>query len=545
MPESTAPGPLFSRSFVGLLGAQFLSAFNDQALHAAAMFFAINSQTMTERDAISLMPILFYAPWAIFCTLAGWAADKYSKRSALVIWKFAEVLMCAVALVGFGMGSQGYAWGPWVVLGCVFLMGMHAAFFGPAKYGIMPELMPPHLMSKGNGILESLSFFAVIVGTVSGGVMSFLFLRQEHWIGVVLLVLAVVGAVSSLLIKPVPASNPHRPFPPYLYGPIVPALKLMWRSPGLKVAIVGIAFFTFVVAFMRASVYMLGESQSPRWDELKTSAVVGTVALGIGLGSPLAGWISGRTIRLGLVMVGGAGMALGCLAGAAFMDNVPVLIVSIVGLGFFTGFYLVPLFTLLQRAAPKPMKGEMVATSNFVDVSGAILASLLFFGVVYTAQWTGLVPEVTDRVSLGEGTLTRLDLVRGRPAYFEVTTANGVVTGGTVAAEGDHGLSGIANAVFGGTGPTTVVEVEKRVRVNDAVAVSKFAVAGVTHFDLVPAGVIPAADYDLRRLPRFLFVGAAIMIVISLLWLARPVRRVDVESLQGSETPAGADVFLN
>ena len=82
-PPPAAPSPaggLGSRTFVGLLVAQFFAAFNDQAIHAAAMFFAINKQLMTEADAISLMPILFYSPWAIFCTVAGHLADKYPKR---------------------------------------------------------------------------------------------------------------------------------------------------------------------------------------------------------------------------------------------------------------------------------------------------------------------------------------------------------------------------------------------------------------------------------------------------------------------------------
>src|SRR6187397_2114905 len=113
-PPPFAPPGLKSRTFAGLLAAQFLAAFNDQAIHAAAMFFAINSQTLSERDAISLMPILFYAPWAIFCTLAGWSADRYSKRSVLVVWKVAEVLICGIALVGFAMGANGSSAGPWI-----------------------------------------------------------------------------------------------------------------------------------------------------------------------------------------------------------------------------------------------------------------------------------------------------------------------------------------------------------------------------------------------------------------------------------------------
>lgn len=538
-PSHLLPSGLKSKTFIGLLGAQFLSAFNDQALHAAAMFFAINTQTLSERDAISLMPILFYAPWAIFCTLAGWAADRFSKRSALVIWKFAEVVMCAIVLLGFWLGSQGWSGGPWIVLACVFLMGMHAAFFGPAKYGIMPEILPPHEMSKGNGLLESLSFMATIIGTVSGGVMSFLFLRNEYWIGVVLFVLSIVGALSSLLIRKVPAVNPNRPFPPYLYQPVAGSLRMMWNNPGLKVAIVGIAFFTFVVAFMRASVYMLGESQNPRWDELKTSAVVGTVALGIGLGSPLAGWISGRTIRLNLVLIGGIGMALGCLIGAASMSFIPILVASIVLLGFSTGFYLVPLFTLLQRAAPKHLKGEMVATSNFVDVSGAILASLLFFGVVFVAQKTGLVPQVTNRIVLGSGTLTRLELHRGRPVYFEAKTQTGEwIQGGTPAEQlGGEGLGAITAAIFDSVGPSVILEVDKHVSIQQAgpngpsISVSKFDIDGIVHFDLVLNGQTPTPDYDLRRLPRFLFVGAAIMVLIGLAWLYGPIRKVNVEDL--------------
>ena len=95
---------LKSRTFIGLLVAQFLAAFNDQAIHASAMFFAIHHKTLTEADAISLMPILFYAPWAIFCTLAGWLADRYSKRQSLVFWKIAEIGITLTALLGFWLG---------------------------------------------------------------------------------------------------------------------------------------------------------------------------------------------------------------------------------------------------------------------------------------------------------------------------------------------------------------------------------------------------------------------------------------------------------
>src|SRR6187399_2403985 len=92
---------LKSRTFVGLLIAQFLAAFNDQAIHAAAMFFAVHTGTLKEATAITLMPVLFYSPWAIFVTLAAYYADRYSKQRALRIWKVAEVGITLVATLGF------------------------------------------------------------------------------------------------------------------------------------------------------------------------------------------------------------------------------------------------------------------------------------------------------------------------------------------------------------------------------------------------------------------------------------------------------------
>src|SRR5262249_50925913 len=284
---------LKSRTFLGLILAQFLAAFNDQAIHAAAMFYAIHQGVLTEAKAISLMPILFYAPWAIFCTLAGFLADRYSKRNCLVFWKIAEIGITLVALGGFWLGSVHHQkdLGVYLVLSTVFLMGTHSAFFVPAKYGAMPEILQPHLLSKGNGVLESTSFIGVILGTVCGGVLTSVFRNQEYYIGAVLFGLALVGAVASLMIGRMSAANPDRPFParffprtghrrsffrrllylvliPYdLYRPLASNLRQMVRSQPLAVAVVGIAFFTFLVAFMRATIYMHGQSQVPRLEE--------------------------------------------------------------------------------------------------------------------------------------------------------------------------------------------------------------------------------------------------------------------------------------
>jgi MFS family permease len=543
-------GSLTSRTFLGLLVAQFFAAFNDQAIHVSAMYFAMNTQTLTERAAITLMPILFYAPWALFCTVAGYFADRFSKRDSLVVWKVAEVGITGLALLGFWLGSHDYWIGPRLVLATVFLMGTHSAFFVPAKYGVMPEILSADQLSRGNGILESLSFLAVILGAVSGGVLSYYYLRDEVVIGQVLFGLAVLGAIASLLIRRMPAADPGRHFPRDVYGPLIANIKILIGTKALRTALIGIAFFTFVVAFMRASVYMLGESQNPRWDELKTSVVVGCVALGIGLGSPLAGWLSGRRIELRLVTVGAAGMIVACLAAGYFADYVPGLVVCIALIGFFTGFYIVPLFTLLQHKAPKTSKGEMIATSNFVNVTGAILASLLFFGVVFLTRITGLTPEVTDRPEVATGTLMKLELFRGRPVYFEVEQEPGQGTPG-LRIFGDRPpdpprrmtLAGMARRVFGPPRPRpvpgepppprlpdpgmyTIVDVSKEAKEGTKVIVTRYDLADITHYDIRPVGSPLDPDYDQRGLPQYLFIGAAVMTFFILLVLWRPIRQL-------------------
>lgn len=486
-------GSLKSRTFVGLLTAQFLAAFNDQAIHAAAMFFAFHTKLLNEKQAISLMPILFYAPWAIFCTLAGWSADRFSKRHSLVFWKFAEIGICVVALVGFHWGSAGHdKTGPIMVLGCVFLMGMHSTFFVPAKYGVMPEILEPQLLSRGNGALESLSFLAVILGTVCGGVLSFVFRGSEIWIGVVLLALAVVGAAASLTIETMPAANPSRLFPPYLYGPLKDSIKSLLRVRPLALAVVGIAFFTFVVVYMRATVYMLGEAQSPRWDEWRTSLVVGATALGIGLGSPLAGWLSGRKIELGLVPLGGVGMIAAAAIAAVTLHWVPALVACIIVIGFFTGFYLVPLYSLLQHRAPKSSKGDAVAVSNFINVTGAMAASLLFVMLVNGFQKLGYAIPIP----FGEaksGTLLKIKYKEGRLKDYEI--------------EGLPPLPDVEKRViWGGKGlPTKLGPDDERPTVVEQRCVYR----GWTHCLLRAKDAEDEIIFDNSGLPGFLFLGAA------------------------------------
>ena len=124
------------------------------------------------------MPILFYAPWAIFCTLAGYLADRYSKRDSLVLLEIRRDRHHRLALLGFWLGTHGQPpLGPWIVLSTVFLWACTPPSSCRPSTASCRKSSQPHMLSRGNGVLESLSFLAVILGTVFGGVLSHLFRR--------------------------------------------------------------------------------------------------------------------------------------------------------------------------------------------------------------------------------------------------------------------------------------------------------------------------------------------------------------------------------
>jgi MFS family permease len=514
------------------------------------MFFAIRKHAMSEGTAISLMPILFFAPWAIFCTVAGYLADKYSKRSTLVAWKLAEVGITLVALLGFWYSAPATAGkaGAWIVLSTVFLMGTHSAFFVPAKYGVLPEILPPALLSKGNGVLESTSFLAVILGTVSGGMLSFMFSGEEHYIGLILLTLAILGAAASMMIRPVPAANPDRPFPGWspqrMFQPILANLRTLIRSRPLALSVLGIAFFTFMVTFMRATMYMHGESQNPRWDEFHTSLVVSVVALGIGLGSPIAGWLSGAKVELGLVPIGALGMILATLVAAISIHWIPGLVTCLILIGFFSGFYIVPLYSLLQHRAPKTAKGDLIATSNFINVTGAIAASVLFLLLVLGAKIVGLsTPVDPPPVDVAHGMLNRLiENNRHRPVAFQIgqdvnphvfqVRANPEVE--MAQPKTPEGLSpeDVVGWFFEDAYENNI-EVDSGVRQGSKVIVSKYTLPGrdLDYYHIRAEGMPLVTPYNNEDVPRYLFIGASLMTAGILLLLCRQLPDFFVRSI--------------
>ena len=462
---------LASRTFIGLLLAQFTATFNDQAIHVVAIFYSVDMLvryaqvgSIDDKGVVAIVTACFITPFLLFSSYAGPLGDRFSKRSVVVFWKTAEVLMMGLAFLGLGLPhlfGADYAnlptvavWSSALVISVVFLMGLHSTFFVPAKLGAMPEILHPGVLSRGNGVLEGTSFTAQILGTSAGGILYSLLkgvivggklvLGQEWMIGALLFALALVGTLSALLMRPIPAAAPDLKLSFHWWKPLHENLSILWKSKPLTLSVIGIAFCVFMTLFLRQTLFYQAEltkelrvaqvelahlkhEESPdqlathldrflarvlpprlekaaQEPELRVALLFAVVGLGVGLGSVVAGYVSGHRIELGLVPVGAVTIVI-CTIIPCLVRRAPGLFVCMLfGIGFGAGFYLVPLYTQLQHRAPKQAKGNVVSASNFLNVVGGIIAVAVFFSVTFgferlMAPHAGQKPAVADIAS--------------------------------------------------------------------------------------------------------------------------------------------------
>ena len=223
--SKTAPDSL--RGFWSLFVTQFQGAFSDNVLKTLVVFMLVAMNlTLAEKHRISeLVGALFSLPFILFSMAGGFLADRFSKRTISVGVKVFEIAVMLLALAGLIWESMP------VLLVCVFLMGVHSAFFGPSKYGLLPELLPEKKLSWGNGLLEFGTYTAIILGIVTAGLMAEHFRGHHGRSGVILIALAVIGLAISLGITRVPAADPQQEIPrQFPRKPLQPDAFLARRS---------------------------------------------------------------------------------------------------------------------------------------------------------------------------------------------------------------------------------------------------------------------------------------------------------------------------
>lgn len=415
-PTPTPPGPKLAagaasaerpwrRSFWSLIVTQFQGAFSDNAYRMLVTFLVIGMTdsslgALPRADRMALVGALFALPFILFSMAGGYLADRFSKRTVTIGTKLAEILIMTLASLGLWLGH------PVLLLGTVFLMGTQSAFFGPSKYGLLPELLPEPRLSWGNGILELGTFLAIIGGTIAGGWVFETFKARPAWGGVGLIGLACLGACTSLGIARVPAAAPTKRLNLNFLGELASQIRHIRRDRVLWLAVIGNTYFFFLGALVQQyNVLAYGKDLLGLSEGQITLYLMSAMAVGIGLGSVAAGYLSGRKIEYGLIPLGSIGMTgFGLVLGTASL-SVGGTVAMLAAHGFFAGFFVVPIAALIQHRPGSARKGAVLGAANLLSFVGIFLAAGAYAAAVKLA---GLTPKefflVTSALTLG-GTL--------------------------------------------------------------------------------------------------------------------------------------------
>jgi len=360
---------LKDRGFHSFLWTQFLGAFNDNVLKQIVTMRAVHLAASSGSSAyLSLVGAVFVLPFLLFSGYSGHLADVISKRRVLVAVKVFEVGIMFVAFAAMFTDHIEY------LLGVLFLMAVHSTLFSPAKYGLVPEILPAKELSRANALLEMSTFVAIVMGT-SIGTFLYTFWKADAWkMGLVMIAVAVAGLITSFGITKVPASGSLQPFRLNPFAEVTIGTRHMWKDRPLFLAVVGISYFWFLGALFQMDLLLFG-AEVLKVDDLRVGLMITCLAIGIGAGSMLSGRLSGDKVELGLVPLGSIFMSIFSIALWAVSSSYILSMAVLTLLGAAAGIFAVPLNAYLQQRAESKEKGRIIATNNFWNTVGLLLAS--------------------------------------------------------------------------------------------------------------------------------------------------------------------------
>ena len=292
------------RGFWALITTQFQGAFSDNAYKFIVTYtaFKLAASEAAGNQNISIVTALFTLPFLLFSMSGGFLADRWSKRSVTIGTKMAEILVMIAATFALWFNHLPLA------MALVFFTGTQAAFFGPSKYGLLPELLPEEDLSWGNGILEMTTFVSIILGDIMGSLLWEGFKDRLYIPGLILVVLAMAGTAVSFRIDRVPPANPGSRYRLNFIGEVMKQLKIAREDRVLWLAVWGSTYFWFLGILLLTNVLTYGSS-TLHLAATPIALLKASLCLGIGLGSLRAGHLSGQKIEYGLVPFGGLGVS--------------------------------------------------------------------------------------------------------------------------------------------------------------------------------------------------------------------------------------------
>ncbi|ERE03364.1 MFS transporter [Pseudogulbenkiania ferrooxidans] len=381
-----------TRRFLPLFGTQFLGAFNDNMLKTAIVvlisFHGLEMMGMPPQQLVNLAAGIFILPFFLFSASAGKLTERYDKARIARMIKLAEIVIMLVAGAGFLLKSAA------ILLSALFLMGVHSAFFGPLKYSVLPQYLKEHELVGGTGLIEMGTFLAILLGQLSGSLLTH---SGALLIVGALLLVAILGYFSSATMPSVAPGAPHLKLSWNFLGDSVRLIREAWRIHDVRCSILGISWF-----WLMGAVYT---TQLPTFTRLHLGGdadvytlLLALFSIGIGVGSIACAKLSLGKLQLGIVLLGSAGMtvfggdlALGAMpsyhgplaALPAFLAKAGSwrAIIDVTLLGFFGGFFTVPLYTWLQTGSPDAFRSQAVAANNIINgfymVAAAIGSALM------------------------------------------------------------------------------------------------------------------------------------------------------------------------
>ena len=402
---------LGKRRFLPFFVTQALGAFNDN-IFKQSLILAILYKLGIDGDRtvwVNLCALLFILPFFLFSALAGQFGEKFAKDRLIRVIKLAEIVIMAVGAAGFMFNHL------WMMLAALFAMGTHSALFGPVKYSILPQALRPEELVGGNGLVEMGTFLAILAGTIGAGVM----MSSAEYAPVVacaILAVAVLGYVASRGIPPAPASAPGMVVDWNIARQSWATLRMgLGQTKAVSRSIVGNSWFWFVGAIYLTQI----PAYAKDWlhgDETVVTLILTVFSVGIALGSMLCERLSGRKVEIGLVPFGSFGLTLfglllwwhsggfpepgqahSWLAVLGYAQAWWVLI-DILGLGVFGGFYIVPLYALIQSRTPQGQRARVIAANNILNALFMVVSAIASILLLSVAKLS--IPELFLVVSL-------------------------------------------------------------------------------------------------------------------------------------------------
>lgn len=405
---------LGQRRFGPFFLTQFLGAFNDNLYkNALVILIAFQGSVWAAAGAgidsnvlVNVAAALFILPFFLFSATAGQLADKIEK-ARLIRWiKLAEIVIMACAALAFYLQSLP------LLIALLFLMGAQSTLFGPAKYGYLPSHLDETELTGGNGLVELGTFLAILLGTIAGGELANRAGSDASVVGIGIVAVAILGWLASLRIPRTPANAPDLRINWNPFSETVRMIRGARENRTIFLSIMGISWFWAVGALYLAQLpnYVRVDLGA---DEQVVTLLLAMFSLGIGGGSLLCERMSARRVELGLVPFGAAGIVIFgahlSFAGVAphagivdmqgflALDGSLCILMDLTLIGMFGGFYIVPLYTLIQHRAPRERLSRIIAANSIINAAfmvGAALYAIAALGAGLSIPQLFLVTSV-------------------------------------------------------------------------------------------------------------------------------------------------------